>query len=106
MQQELSGPPGLVVETIGLDVFRDIASHQPDLAVADPAVRLVERDLARTETLHLAADQLQAAFQGIEHDEVVAGLAVLSDHPFVRARGTGLALLFLTGLTRDGAPFT
>jgi hypothetical protein len=100
VEQQLAGALGDVIKTVRLHVFRDIAANEPDLAVLDPGVRLVERHPAAAQALDLAPDQDQAAFERIEHEVVVPGLAVLGHHPFIgfRLRAGVFSLI----LTRDG----
>ena len=62
----------------------NIAAHQPNLAVADTTVRFVQRQSPLAEALDLTPDQRDAAFQGIEHVELVTSLAVFGNRLLVR----------------------
>jgi len=104
MQEQLSRPARIMVEAVGLDVLGDVAADQPDLAVLHPAVGLLKRDLARTQALHLAADQADAALQRVEHREIVSRLAILGNRPLavtILGGGSPLPLLLLG---RDKTP--
>jgi hypothetical protein len=82
MQEEFSPSLGHMVELISLFVFGNIAAHEPDLSLVDAAVGLVERNPARSQALHLAADQGNPAFERLENLILVTGFAVLRDDAF------------------------
>lgn len=72
-----------MVQAIGLDIFLDVATHEPDLSAFDPAVGLFERELAVAQALHLAPDQDDAAFERVEDFIVMPGATIDGDRPFV-----------------------
>ena len=72
-----------MVELVGLDVFGDVAADQPDFAVLDAAVGVVQRQRAFAQALHLAADQHDAALERVEHFVLAPRLAILGDQPLV-----------------------
>jgi hypothetical protein len=77
--QQLAGSPRFVVPDGCLGVLRYIAPDKPEFPTADAAVGLFQRDLAVTQTLHLAADQCDTAFQRLKHLETMARLAVFGN---------------------------
>ena len=44
VQKQLSWPFGVVIHPICFEIFRDIASNQPDFTVPNASVRFVQRD--------------------------------------------------------------
>ena len=79
VHEQFSRTLGLMIELVGLGVFGNVAADEPDFVVFYPSVGLFERDVAFAQTLHLAADQRQAALQGIDDQEILVGLAILGD---------------------------
>lgn len=66
-----------------VDVFLNVAPHEPDFPLVDAGVGLFQRDLTLAQAFDLAPDQHDPALQRVEHGVVVAGLAVLGDCFFV-----------------------
>jgi hypothetical protein len=87
VHEQLAGALRDVVVAVRLGVFGDVAADQPDFVPFDARVGFLQRNLAVAQALHLAADQDDAAFEGVEHREIVRGLAILGDHPIVRGGG-------------------
>ena len=78
-----------------LPVFRDIASQKPDFPGTNASVRLVKRDFARSQTLHLTPHERNSALQRLENIEAMPGLAVLGHNAL---RSGGLSPLGLFGI--------
>jgi hypothetical protein len=72
-----------MVKLIGLRVFRYVAPQKPDLPHFDAGIRLIERYLPSPDALDLTANEGKTAFQGVKHQIIVLGLAVLAHNSFV-----------------------
>ena len=88
-----------MIETAGIEILGNITAEQPYFIFLDASIRLVKRHSPIAQTLHLAADQHQSTLQGVEHQVIVLGFAVLRDHSLVRV-GPLRGLLFIA-LGRD-----
>jgi len=61
VQQQLARPFRLVVEAVGLEIFRNVGIDQPDLAVLGIGIGFRDRGLAIADRLDLGAGQRDAA---------------------------------------------
>src|SRR5512137_198448 len=71
VEQELALAERVMVEDVGRFVGADMALDQEHLARADLGVALLERDPAGPDRFHLAPDEGQAGFEGLEDDVIV-----------------------------------
>ena len=81
MHQELSWPLGYVVELVGFDVFRDVATDEPHFVAVDPSLGLIQRHLPGAEALYFAPHQRDAALQRVGNFIFVSGAPVVGHHP-------------------------
>lgn len=77
VHQEFSGTLRHMIESIGLDILRNIATDEPNFVLFDLGIRLVQGYLAVAQAFYFASHQDDAAFQRIEHQIVVPGFAIL-----------------------------
>ena len=84
VHQQLALSPRFMVHAVGLEVFLDVAAHQPDFASQYPSVRFLDRDVAIPQTLDLAAVQNDSALERINYFILVPSLAIFRDGLFVR----------------------
>ena len=73
VQQQLARALGLVVEAVGLAVFRNIGVDQPELAALHRGIGFGEIGAALAQRLHLRALQLDAGLEGVEDLVVDSG---------------------------------
>lgn len=83
MEKQLPRTTGGMVELVCLGVFWDVTTNEPNLTPFKAPIGLVERDFSDPEAFYLASHKRQAALQGIQHQVVVLGLAVLAHEPLV-----------------------
>ncbi len=92
VEEELAPAVGVVrTEPRRLAVRGNVDAVEPELAVDDPSVRVLQCDPPAAERLDLRALQDDPALDGLEDLVVVAGAAVGRDHP-VAAAGAARSL--------------
>lgn len=80
VQQQFSLATGLVIEKLaGIRVGRDLAVDQKDLAIDHVGKRFGQLKFAIAKALHLAAGQLDTAFQVLQNVVFVPSFAVFAD---------------------------
>src|SRR4051794_26732333 len=79
MQQQLARPLRLVIEAVGLQIFRDVGVDQPDLAALGIGVGFRDRGLAVADRLDLGAGQRDAGLDRVVDRIVEPRLAILRD---------------------------
>ncbi|MND67168.1 hypothetical protein D3C80_585740 [compost metagenome] len=83
-QEQLAAAARLVVEAVGLQIFRQVAVDQPDLLAFVRRIGFGDIGLAVAQRLHLGTSQHQACLIGVDDLVVEPGLAVfrndLVDH--------------------------
>src|SRR5262249_7389618 len=89
VHEKFAGPLWNMVQLVGLDVFRDVAAHEPDFIAFDSRVGILKRDSASAEAFHFAAHKDDAAFQSFKHLIFVAGAAILRDEALVVVLSVG-----------------
>src|SRR3954464_8279903 len=82
-----------MVHAVGLEVLRDVAPVEPDLALVDARVRLLQARLAVAEALDLGAGQDDPGLDRLDQVELVAGAAVARDDLDVLVVALGLPLV-------------
>ncbi len=92
VNEQLASSFWLVVHQVGLRVFVDVCSNEPQLAATDARVSLFDRNLGVADTLYFAADQRDPAFQFVDDVVLVSGLTVRTD--VLRVRIVDLFFLF------------
>jgi len=80
MQQQLSRPLGRVIETVGLQVFRDVGVDQPDFATPRIGVGFGDGCLALAQRLDLRAGERQAGLEGFVNKIIEPRLAIVGDN--------------------------
>ena len=80
VQQQLARPLRLVVEAVGLQVFRNIGVDQPYLAVLGIGIGFRDRGLAVAQRLDLGAGQRNPGLNRIVDRIVETGLAVFRNY--------------------------
>src|SRR5262249_32856405 len=91
LQQQLARPPRLVVLDVGLRILGDVAAEEPQLAVADAGVGLVERALVVPQALDFGPLEDDAALELVENVVFVRRLAVAGDDLGSARLGGGLS---------------
>ena len=82
MGEELAPSIGIVTaKSDGVDPRGNVHLKEPQLAVVHSGVTLGDLGLPFSQRLHLGTDQDDAALQGFEDLEVVAGAAIRGDDP-------------------------
>ncbi len=79
VNEQLARPLRLVIHQVGLRVFVNVGSDQPQLPVANARVSFFDRNLRVANTLHFAADQRDPAFQLVDDVVLVPRFAVRTD---------------------------
>src|SRR4029079_7275619 len=85
VQQELPGADGIEIAAREL-VGRHVHAEQPDLAVVDAGVAVLEVGTTVADRLDLGTFQDDPALVGVEHGIVVAGLAIGDNDPVAAVR--------------------
>ena len=85
MQQQFAGTDRVEVAA-GELVGRHVHAEQPDLAVVDAGVAVLEVGATVADRLHLGALEHDPALVGFEHEVVVAGLAIRDNDPVAAVR--------------------
>ena len=65
VQEQLPRPAGLVVEAVGLQIFRDIGVVEPELAAALAGIGIGDVAAPLAQRLHLGAGQRDAGLEGL-----------------------------------------
>ncbi len=94
MDQQLTGPVGIVIGVATVTVRGDMGADQPQLSVVDPGIRLADRRLASPDRLDLRPRQGDAGLDRLVDEVVVEGAAIGRDHP---VRPSLLRLLICPG---------
>src|SRR4249919_3758857 len=81
VQQQLTGPPRLMVGPGSMRVLRDVDPEQPDLPVGDLAEPVRQGRTASAQRLHLGAGEDEAGLHDILDVIIVPRLAVAGNHP-------------------------
>ena len=82
MQQELAVAIGVVVRDVALVVDGDVRADEPDLAVADVGVGLLERRPPVAQGLHLGAGEDEPGLDPLEQVVVVPSPPVVHNQLF------------------------
>ncbi len=78
MDQQLTGPLGLVIPKGCLRILGNITSDQPKRFAADASIGFIQLALAVTKTFYLTAQQDHPTFDRVEDFVFVASLSVFA----------------------------
>ncbi len=106
VHEELAAALGFVIESVRVGVLGNVRANQPNFRAFDAAIGFVERELASAEALHFAAHQGDSAFERIEHQVIVPGLAIVGDDAFVFVVGPLAAFFRLRRFFRPASIYS